>query len=253
MRRLISEQEPESLGYLDTSGGLSSEYAITSAIIHVSSQKLKADLVKVAVQRDLSQGFRAAAVQMLEYSEAAKLDLPEFGEQFVFEQYDKAIEEGDYNAAHMMAGTMLRKGRIAVKTQTAGVDANDKGIESWRGKEEKAFGLYVRQILDAYNEGFIKSDDWRIRLLFDAYRFRQDGYDGTYVSPLAQEVAKANVEAALRSGLEWVALQVAVTAKLPDDYVSELRKKVAPNAVDKVEKWANELKDRISRVLTNRQ
>jgi len=250
MRRLVSEQEPESMSYLDTSHGLSSEYVTSRAIIHVKSRKLKADLVRVAVQRELAEGFRDAAIRMLKYSNAAELDLPEYGEQFAFEQYGKAMEESDYSAAHMLAGTMLREGRKAVKTEIPAKDPRDEGIESWRGKEEKAFGLYARQILDAYKEGTITGDDWRIRSLFDAYSFRQDGYNGDYVSSLAREVAEANVRAELEKGRDWVALHDAISAKLPDSFVDELRKKVSPKAVGIVKKWADGIQEKFTRILS---
>ncbi len=249
MKELVKEREPESLSYLNTNAGLSAEYATSSAIIHVKDKGLKADLVRVAVQRELEEGFRDGAIRMLEYSNAAELDLPEYGEQFALEQYDLAMKEGNFSDAYMLAVTMLRNGRKAVKTETPAKDAKDKGIESWAGKEENAFGLYARQILDAYKEGVITGDDWRLRSLFDSYRFRKDGYDGVYVSALAQEVAEANVKAELERGMEWVALQKAITAKLPDDFVRELRKKVSPNTVDKLEKWVNGLRERVARIL----
>ena len=232
MRALVLVQEPMLINLLDVTSSRSFEYATLSTLRHVQSKQLKADLVRILVQQELDQGFPAAALETLERADATELDLPEFDERFVSEQYNRAIEEKKYAVAHKVAKIMLERGRKIIPTDQTQKTDQGTNLERWRGREEQAFELHVRQVLDAYDNG-TEMDKRPILLyeLFDEFRFRPDGYRNAqqggydYQNPLVREVALKAIAAAVQQGQEVRALEYADTAKLGKDFIAALRKK----------------------------
>lgn len=137
MRKLVNEYEPDKLHYLDTRGS-SYEYASSDLINHVTDKKLKAELVKIQVEASLAEGSRDSAVSNLLYANSVDLDLPDLGENFILDQYQQAMNEGNYNDAYMIASQMRIRGRRAVKASFDEEDTSKQGLESWRSKEEEA-------------------------------------------------------------------------------------------------------------------
>jgi len=155
MRKIAEEREEGLLRYLETGSGTSAEYATSSAIIHAQNREVKADLVRVAVNSRLAEGHRDSAVSMLSYGKAGELDLPEFGMDFVQQQYDEAVEEGDFNDAKMIAKEVLGNKTEMFKSE----EGEQVDEEGWKEKEAQAFQQDAEQVLKQEAE-VPESVDW---------------------------------------------------------------------------------------------
>lgn len=257
MREIVGEREPENLNYLNTHSGLSSEYAMSSAIMHSKKPDVKADLTRVSVDEDLAEGHRWSAVHMLAYAKAAELPLPEYGDEWVAGQYDAALSEGDPREAWMIASTMLREGdKIVKKEQAEGTTPTEsRPSQAWTEREKKAFEQHAEELLAQESQPGDMRDNWELRSLFDEMRFRQDGgFSSETPSELSRRVAERVIkEDLLTKGREWTALIDATEAKMPDDYVAQLRRQVSPTALDKAKNWWDGIKSRVESAVHKQQ
>jgi len=245
MRKIAEEREEGLLRYLETGSGTSAEYATSSAIIHAQNREVKADLVRVAVNSRLAEGHRDSAVSMLSYGKAGELDLPEFGMDFVQQQYDEAVEEGDFNDAKMIAKEVLGNKTEMFKSE----EGEQVDEEGWKEKEAQAFQQDAEQVLKQEAEVPESVDWWKLDMLFNECRFREDGYQAKTPSELSQRVAKVYIERFIveRPNLSWAALRDAAEAKLPEEYIKDLKKRLSPagKAEGKLKNWMAGVRDKL--------
>lgn len=250
MREIVRKREPENINYLNTHPGLSAEYAMSSAIMHSKKPEVKADLTRVSVEQHLEEGSRWGAVHMLAYAGAAELPLPEYSDEWVAGQFDAAISEGDPREAWMIAGTMLREGDKIVKRepQAEGVSTPPR---AWVEREKRVFEQHVEEVIAREEQPRDMRDEWELRSLFDEMRFRQDGgFNSDNPSELSRRIAEKTIQRDLATkGREWIALIDAAEAKMPDDYIAQLRRQVSPTVADRARQWASKVGDRFSKLI----
>lgn len=250
MREIVNEREPENIIYLNTHPGLSAEYAMSSAIMHSKNPEVKADLTRVSVKQHLEEGNRWGAVHMLAYAEAAELPLPEYSEEWVAGQFDAAMSEGNPRIAWSIAGTMLRNVDKIVKREPQAEGASTPP-QAWVEREKKAFAQHVEEVLAREERLGDMRDEWELRSLFDEMRFRQDGgFNSDNPSELSRRIAEKIIQLDLATkGREWIALIDAAEAKMPDEYIAQLRRQVSPTVADRARQWASKVGDRFSRLI----
>lgn len=248
MREIVQANEPEILHYLNAGPGISAEYAMSSGIMHSKKPEAKAALTRVSIDEHLAEGDRWGAVNMLAYARAAELPLTEYSEPFVAEQYDAALDEGDPGEAWHIARTMLSEGDKIAKIEP---EAQKRAIQAWTEREKRAFELHAEEVLARTEQPEGMREDWDLRNLFDEMRFRQDGgFDSETPSDLARRIAEKVVTQDLQTiGREWTAIIDATEAKMPDDYIAQLRSRVSPTALDKVRGWWNGVRTRLERII----
>jgi hypothetical protein len=206
MRELVQEFEPESLSLLQTSQGLSAEYATSAAIARVKSPELKTKLVRVAVAREMEENDPAEILRVLEYSHASKLDLPELNEKFINQLYDSAMAAGKYDQAESIAYMMAKKGQKIIKTETRSRDASDHSLPEWNTRQAQALDKEAQQVIEGFKNGLITADDWRLESVFNSYKFlTKAGYPNPADNPTAFEIARLIVQADLKYGRKEVA------------------------------------------------
>ncbi len=227
MRQLVSQLEPTSLWILDTRKGLSADYVMSDAIRSVNNLDLKAGLVRIQVLAQLAENHRSAAIETLAYADAAQLELPEFSEQFVHDQFHTSMGEGRYYDAYRIAGTMVREGRKLIRTTNPATSEKNMGIKAWEGREDEAFLAYAQQCLEEWENRTDNSNDWRLRHLFNAFRFREDGYKNRHPSQLATKIAHCMVQYEIDQERHSVALQFAQIARFPQAEIKALSLQVA--------------------------
>ena len=212
-----------------------------SAIIHSQKPNVKALLVRVAVNESLAEGNLLDAVRMLDYAKAAELPLPDYGEQFVSAQYDKALEKNDPTKAWMIAGEMVRNRANMVKPDTSSSTAESQRQAEWVEREKEAFVLHAESILNKVEQF---PDDQRsrqlkgieLRRLFEEFMLREDdGFRSEHPSELSQRVAHALIEFELEEGSKR-AFYYAKDARMPRKYIAEVRRQVAPTIMDRARK-----------------
>ena len=234
MRQLVSQIEPTSLSILETREGLSADYVMSDAISRVRNPELKAGLVRIQVMAQLAEGHRSAAIATLAYADASQLELPEFSEQFVHDQFHSSMNESQYYDAYRIAGTMVREGKKVIRTLELSDRDKSKGIKAWEGREDEAFLAYAQQFITEWENRTDDTNDWRLDFLFNTYRFREDGYLNRHPSQLANKVAHYLVQYELGRERASVALQFAIIARFPASEIKALRQEVAPTIMDKV-------------------
>jgi len=86
-------------------------------------------------------------------------------------------------------------------------------------------------------------------MLFNECRFREDGYQAKTPSELSQRVAKVYIERFIveRPNLSWAALRDAAEAKLPEEYIKDLKKRLSPagKAEGKLKNWMAGVRDKL--------
>lgn len=248
MREVVQANEPEILHYLNAGPGISSEYAMSSGIMHSKKPEVKADLTRVSIEEHLAEGNRWGAVGILAYARAAELPLTEYGEPFVAEQYDTALGEGDPGEAWHIARTMLSEGdKIAIIEP----EAQERATQAWTEREKRAFELHAEDVLARTEQPEGMREDWELRNLFDEMRFREDGgFNSETPSDLARRIAEKVVNQDLQTkGREWTAIIDATEAKMSDDYIAQLNSRVSPTAIDKVRGWWNGIRAKIEKII----
>lgn len=248
MREIVGERESDNLHYLNTHPGLSAEYAMSSAIMHSKKPDVKADLTRVSVEEHLAEGHRWGAVHMLAYARSAELPLPEYSDEWVTNQYDAAMTDGDPREAWMIAGTMLREGDKIVKREEG---TEKDASQAWVGKEKNAFEQHAETVLSTEEQPGGVSDDWELRSLFDEMRFRQDGgFNSDQPSALSRRITEKTIQRDLATkGREWTALIDATEARMPDDYISQLRRQVSPTVIDRARNWWNGVRVKVEKAV----
>ena len=248
MREVVQANEPEILHYLNAGPGISAEYAMSSGIMHSKKPEVKADLTRVSIDEHLAEGDRWGAVRMLAYARAAELPLAEYGEPFVAELYDTALDEGDPREAWHIARTMLSEGDKVAKIEP---EAQERATQAWNEREKRAFELHAEEVLARSEQSEGVREDWDLRNLFDEMRFREDGgFNSETPSELARRIAEKVVNQDLQTkGREWTSIIDATEAKMSDDYIAQLKGRVSPTAIDKVRGWWNGVRTRIEKII----
>lgn len=248
MREIVQANEPEIFPYLNAGPGISAEYAMSSGIMHSKKPEVKADLTRVSIDEHLAEGNRWGAVRMLAYARAAELPLPEYGEPFIAEQYDIALDEGDPGEAWHIARTMLSEGDKIAKIEP---EAQERATQAWTEREKRAFELHAEEVLARTEQPEEMREDWDLRNLFDEMRFREDGgFNSETPSELARRIAEKVVNQDLQTkGREWTSIIDATEAKMSDEYITQLRNRVSPTTFDKVRSWWNGIRAKIERII----
>lgn len=249
MREIVQSREPGVLQYLQTRPGISSEYAMSSGIMHSENPDVKADLVRVSVGSHLEEGDRAGAVSMLAYAQAAELPLSEYGEDFISQQYEESLQENNPRHAWSIAQTMMSKRDKIVKTDP---HITQEKLQEWTEKEKKAFVLYAEDVLDL-NLGHVDIRDYvELAGIFDLMKLREDGYGTGANNDLAGRVADTMIGNDLARGKGAWALRHAIEASMPDSYIAKLRKEVSPTAVEMVKNWWDRLITKAEQIIGKR-
>lgn len=238
MRKVVAEREPRISKYLGPYSRVSAEYAMSAAILHSERLDVKADLTRISLSSHLAESNRWGAVRVLAYADAARLPLPEYDDRWVADQYDAALSSGDVSGAWRIAETMLQKGDKVVKSGPGPEDTESPAYRAWADREKRAFEQYTEEVLQRGEQLSDEHTRWELRTIFDEMRYRQDGgFSSDTPSELSRQVAERMIESYLSTpGREWVALVKATEANMPDDYLAELRRRVAPTAVDRAKK-----------------
>lgn len=174
---------------------------------------------------------------MLAYARAARLPLSEYGEEFVSAQYDAALAEGNPRDAHSIAGTMLYEGDRIVKDRTR------ETALVWQEREKSAFeqhakAVLAREILPGDSKGLIE-----FQAIFNGMRRREDefGFGSATQSDLVRRFVEKNAAIELSRGQGNFAIEDAIEAKMPEDFIKTLRDRIAqqdrannPKLIDKV-------------------
>lgn len=250
MRKIAEEREPDLLRYLQTRPSLSAEYAMGAALLHAKDKGVKADLVRVRVDSNLAEGHRSSAVDTLAYANAAELELPEYNEDFVTGLYDQALANNDAGDAWFIASKMVREGEKIVKAGSEEVQATS--TEAWQQRENRAFSRYAEDVLSREAQTEEGGHNWELEMIFNECRFREDGYLSDEPSELSTRIAEAMIQKHLRTpGREWIAIIDATEAGMSEEYIKELKKKVAPTALaqKRVRKWLSGVRENLSRVM----
>lgn len=246
MKSIVESREPQLLP--DLNMRMSYEYMSSSAITHSKKPDVKADLVRVAVREDLAEGHRWDAVHMLAYANAAELDLPEYGEDFVKKQFNLARISRP-KEAWMIASEMVRKLDKIIKPQ----DEDDKQriLSEWTEREERAFREHAEVTLaQAKMPGTTELSLPDMRFIFWHMRHRRDGFNSENPSELSRSIAETMIAMDLNTeGREWTALIDAAEARMPDDYIAELKKKIDPDDINKARNWFSKLREKLGKVL----
>lgn len=178
--------------------------------------EVKAKLVRMymdfANQHYQPQRKHERMVQMLVYSEAANLDLPEYDEKFVEEQYQAAKDENDLLQAWDIAKLM--------KNDTAKMLKNADEIpgEKWANQEAEDFKALVEQLIDFEPEDTNQRSllHWKIEAMIDWLRFK-GGMDDLKMK-LCRKLNKLDIEFYDLNR----ALRNAERADMPPEYIKEL-------------------------------
>lgn len=220
IRRIVGDNEPENLHYLDTTS-TSFEYATSKALIESRKPEVKTAITRVLVEQCLEEGRRDRAVGMLAYAEAAKLPLPEYDEKWIIDQYNIAKSENGLQGLY--EAWWITKHMIA---------DGDKIIRSpspeWVQKETEAFKKYATEFLKQAVRP--NDDDYGddLRFLFDTMKFRNDGgYNSEQPSDLAIEIADKMIEWDLATeGREFMAVSHAMDAGKSKEEIDQLSRLV---------------------------
>lgn len=226
--RTIAQREPKLLDYLKTGSGTSSEYAMSSAVMHAQDKGVKTDLTRVYVNWGLAEGHRSSAVGHLAYANASELDLPEFSEPVVAGWFSKDVEEGNWHDAWFMAGKVLREEKKIFK------DMTPETRKTWENGERIAFENYAKQVIEDSKTAEAGGFNWELDGLFDECRFRADGYTSESPSPISLEIAEMKVrnELGKKNGAERALFFLADTG-LGENFVKDIQKQVKAESFQK--------------------
>lgn len=226
--RTIAQREPKLLDYLKTGSGTSSEYAMSSAVMHSQDRGVKTDLTRVYVNWGLAEGHRSSAVDHLAYANASELDLPEFSEPVVASWFAKDVEEGNWHDAWFMAGKVLREEKKIFKEMAP------ETRKTWENGEREAFQHYAEQVIEDAKTSEPGSFNWELDGLFDECRFRADGYSSETPSKVAMQIAEIKVrnELGKKNGAERALFFLADTG-LGEDFVRNIQKEVKVESAQK--------------------
>jgi len=253
MRQIAQDAEPDLLGYLQTGSGTSAEYATSSAILHSKKPDVKAQLVGVAINRDLEEGYRDSAVSMLAYANAAELPLEQYREPWVEEQFNLALQENNPGAANAIASEMLRKGTKIVPSI---MEADESGqrvnvteqrlTERWQPREAQSFKTHAEQVNAETNP-----DEWELRGILGSIRFRTDFSPQT--DPVAKQIVDKVVQLDMSTpGRQWTALIDAQLSGMPEDYVEDIRRQVKPTVIERATDYAKGIQAKIGQLISKK-
>jgi hypothetical protein len=246
MRGIVKEREPGILQHLYTGPGTSAEYAMSSAIIHAEQPEVKADLVRVYVQKHLDIGDHQRAIEILPLARAAELPLPEFDEKFVAGQYNTALAEGKPRQAWLIASTMVRKGGKIFKTE-----GEYQPSQEWKDRDSEAFKKYAEDVLSREQDTESVISGLELRTLLWVTTSREVNDDEP--SELSMRIAEAVIQRDLQTpGREWAALIDAANARMPDERIAEIKRQVSPSAMDITKRLLNGVRDKAQQI-TGRQ
>jgi len=245
MKDVATSREPGLLPYLTRR--LSAEYMMSSAILHSRDPKVKADLVRISVKQWLAEGNRSSAVNMLAYGKAADLDLPEYDEKFVYEQYIRSIEEGNPSDAYFIAWDMvLHRAKILPKTAY-----NSPNLEAeWVRYQQEALRLLAENVLNRIKQD--PNDDSSLDMVFDVLvletpRHKEQEEDPK-IADLIKRVAQAAVGRDIRRGNPSTAIFHATMANMPEEYMNNLKRIVDPKVVEKLQDFGERLITNIAKL-----
>jgi len=154
----------------------------------------------------------------------------------------------------MIARLMTEKPEKVVKPDSSTLESGNENRDrwlAWQEREQHSFKLHAEAVLKEAEET-IGGYNWRLENLFNTMRFREDGFSAVKPSELSRRVALAAIEHELVGGRGWVALAYAMDARMPADYIAQLRKRVHPSALDKFNKWLDGLRKSIADSFSSR-
>lgn len=247
MRDIVQDREPDLLHHLNTRPGVSAEYLMGAGVSHSKKPAVKADLTKVYVNWHLAEGDRAGAVHALSYANVAELPLPEYDNHFVSEQYEAALKEGEPRDAWHIATTMLGEWK------KIDVDITDDWMQEWASREKLSLVAWAENVLgrDPDNQSF--EDYVEIDTIFDLMISKDNsGFKTGTPSDLEKRVVERLVSLDLARGREFPALHHAIEGRMPDDFIVQLRRKVAPTVVEQFADWWKGVQARVGQIIARR-
>lgn len=255
MKKVVITREPSLLNCLQewlVQGATCRNCMASNVISNSKNPEVKADLVRIYVNQSIAEGDRHQAVDMLDYGKAAELDLPEYNEKFVYEQYKRSIEEGNPTDAYLIARRMvLGRAKILPKTAYNSFNLQDE----WVINQHEALRLVAEEVLNR-----IKRDpaspidchnDKNLYMVFSSLigdvsgrKVKRDPKDAN----LIDRVAKATIDRDIVRKRPDLAVVHATIAEMPEEYMKGLKRIVDPNVVQRLQDFGQRLAVNIGRL-----
>ncbi len=196
MKKLAeSLKEPKVLAFLNEGEGNPYNSRTYGVIVLAKDPEAKASLVRIIVNQCLKEEDRSGAIARLLDAHASQLPLPEFSREFIVDQYEKALAEGKFEDARLIASMMLHmRGRIikipASEEMPGKIAWEKREAENlfWGEREQTAFEQHAESVLAKPIQPDDEKGARELSNLFDQLRHRQ-------LSGFGSEIGKPIVEA----------------------------------------------------------
>ncbi len=150
---LTKPEEAEELGNilkgLASGGYVAAEYRLSWTVDHIKNLDLKTKVVKRVIEMWQAEENHSAIVNLLVLADAAQLALPEFGMEYMQQQYDTLIANKDYSGAYLHASTLARNFK-SVLAMTS--EEHEKNKALWKQRQVDVMFMVAEQVVEKAGE-----------------------------------------------------------------------------------------------------
>lgn len=220
------------------------------AVLKSEDPEMKVAFLKAAIDAKLKNKWRISVVWFLKDVNASELDVPEYGDEFIQRLYDECVAKGKMEEAHQIAQSMSRSHEKIVQADVAReAIARD---QVWDAKEKSSFEAWATSLVSKAQDDF--HANWQIEDIFRQMSYRSGenyGLRGETRNDTVMKIAERAILNRLNGFNDaggsigradpYRALEEAISARMPKEFIKKIRLQVSPTVVDRIEQLFNEI------------